>query len=73
MGTYHVWLLHDFPAERRVYDKVAVVGDDGSSFRDCHAQSRVRGFEELVQVPQHLGVRERDDLDGDARRSLRQM
>jgi hypothetical protein len=61
--TYHIWLLHDLPVERCVYDEVAVVGDDGSSFSDRHAQSRVRGSEEVVQVLQHLGVRERDDFD----------
>jgi hypothetical protein len=68
--AYLVRLAHALGRERRVNNKVAVVGHDRPGLADGHAQRGARRAEP-PQVREQLGVRERRDLDGDAARVLR--
>jgi hypothetical protein len=61
--THRAGILYQVPRKWRVDDKVAVVGDDRSRFCFRHAKRCVGRAEDLTQVLQNLGIRERDDLD----------
>ena len=68
---YLVGVLHDVRWERGIDDEVAIVRNDGSSFRLGHSERRVRRAESVVQILQDFGVCKRDDFYGDAWELLR--